>query len=355
MASIKQLSSPKYTAEDQKALIDFVLALRKSRVQDFLKDADLSGYSGTKEDLRARIQEALDQDEITCAQLIDFLDSLAPWGKQHVFLYSGPQHDIQSWKDPDHVHGLLKRYKTAKLFNARLPLILPDKLTLSSVTHGDGKLRITAIQKREYRERVPEHDEQKEINGERIFLDAYTAHVTRTLAAFEWDLNANVAMLQITQLQRDGDYENLAEDFSQLVRSWLDLKQFGAVNLRPVIAKLHAMAQDGSAEIRPSGVDYRTLQGRSVAARSPSPKTSVFGEQVVDNALDALRKNGVAHLGNFYWLPAINQGLVSNPLTDEVHVIMVGARSRINFPTPNTEDVVRYVLQRVRALGPAAS
>jgi hypothetical protein len=115
-----------------------------------------------------------------------------------------------------------------KLFNARFPLILPEKLTLSSVTHADGRLRVTAVEKREYTERTPEHDEERQKGGERITLKAYVHHLTRTLAAFEWDLNTNFAMLQITQLQEDGDYEKLADKFSQLVKPWLDIKQFGA-------------------------------------------------------------------------------------------------------------------------------
>jgi hypothetical protein len=88
-------------AEEQQALIDFVLALRKSHIQDFLKQVELP-KSGTKEDLRERLQEALDEGELTYEQLVDFLDSVAPWGKQHVFLYHGPQHDIQAWKDAEH-------------------------------------------------------------------------------------------------------------------------------------------------------------------------------------------------------------------------------------------------------------
>lgn len=270
MASIKLLGPPDYSADEQAALIDFVLALRKSHVQDFLRDAELSGYSGTKENLRARIQEALDDGEISYSQLVDFLDSVVPWGKQHVFLYRGPQIDIQAWKDPDHVYELLKRHRAGKLFNAKLPLILPEKLALSSVTHTDGRLRITAVQMREYRERVPQHDEEKEIDGESIFLKAYKDHRTRTLAGFEWDLNANVAMLQITQLQEDGDYEDLAEEFYRLVKAWLDIKQFGAVDLRPVIPKLHELEKDGQAEARSHGIDYRTLLGGGFRRAAPT-------------------------------------------------------------------------------------
>ena len=337
-------------AEERQALIEFVLALRKSHIQDFLKQVELP-KSGTKEDLRERLQEALDGGDLTYERLVDFLDFVAPWGKQHVFLYHGPRSDQQAWKDPDHVQRLLKQHRLGMLFNARLPLGLPAKLTLSSVTHMDGKLRVTAVEKREYTERTPEHDEEKETeSGEKISLRAYMHHVTRTLAAFEWDLNANVAMLQITQLQMDGDYENLAGQFSQLVSPWLDMKQFGPVDLRHVIHGLHEIEGKGHAEARSHGVHYRSPRGRRVSAHSPSPRDSVVGEKFLDDAMDSVRKNGVGHLGNFYWLAGTKLGLVTNTLKDDVHVIIVGAKSRVNFPTPNSEEVVRYVLHRVRAL-----
>ena len=349
MASIKLLGPPDYSAEEQQALIDFVLALRKSHVQDFLTQVELP-KSGTKEDLRERLQEALDGGDLTYARLVDFLDSVAPWGKQHVFLFRGPQTDVQAWKDLDHVHELLKRHRVGRVFNARLPLILPDKLTLSSVTHVDGTLRVTAVQKREYRERVPDLDEEKVKDGEKIFLKAYKAHVTRTIAAFEWDLNANVAMLQITQLQEDGDYEKLAEQLSGLLRPWLDVKQFGLVNLQPAIRTLHEREATGQSEVRSHGVDYLSLQNKRVSVRSASARHSAVGERHIDDAMDLVRKGAVGSLGNFYWLPGKKPGPATNPLKSEVHAIMVGAKSRINFPTPNTEDVVRYVLHRVRAI-----
>ena len=55
MTSIKLLGPPEYDPEEQQALIEFVLALRKSQIQDFLRDHNIVGYSGTKEELRARI------------------------------------------------------------------------------------------------------------------------------------------------------------------------------------------------------------------------------------------------------------------------------------------------------------
>ena len=110
MASIKPPGPPDYSAEEQQALIDFLLALRKSHIQDFLKQVERPS-SGTKQDLRERLQEALDGGTLTYEQLVDSLDSVAPWGKQHVFLYHGPRGDMQAWKDPDHTQGLLKQHR----------------------------------------------------------------------------------------------------------------------------------------------------------------------------------------------------------------------------------------------------
>jgi len=175
-------------------------------------------------------------------------------------------------------------------------------------------------------------------------------YLSRTLVAFEWDLDANTAMFQITQLHRDALYEEVAAEFFGLVGNWLDIKLFGAVDVRRAIRRLHELEGNGRAEARSHGIHYRTLQGRRLSAHSPSPRDSVLGETVIDQAMDNVGRTGVGHLGNFYWLGRITPGPVPNPLNGDVHVIIVGDKSRINFPTPNTEDVVRYVLHRVRAL-----
>lgn len=351
MTEITLLEPPAYTEDEQRALIDFVLGLKKTYIQDFLRQAELP-RSGTKPDLRERLQEALDEGRLTYEQVVDFLDTVAPWGKQHVFLYTGPRGDVRAWRDPNHVLQHLQRHRVGKFFNARLPLILPEKLTLSSIVQWDGRVRVTAVQKRDYTERAPEHDGEKETeDGATVILKAYMPHLSRTLVAFEWDLNANTAMLQITQLHKDTLYEEVAREFFGLVRNWLDIeKSFGVVDVRRAIRKLHELEGNRKAEARSHGIHYRTLQGRRLSAHSPSPRDSVLGEAVIDQAMDNVGKTGVGHLGNFYWLAGTKPGPVFNPLKGDVHVIIVGDKSRINFPTPKTEDVVRYVLHRVRAL-----
>jgi len=171
---------------------------------------------------------------------------------------------------------------------------------------------------------------------------------------FEWDLNANLAMLQITQLQEDEEYEAVAGEFFEIVEPWLSNKLFCPVDLRPAIQSLHEAEKNGQGEVRSHGVHYLTPRGRRISAHSPSFRDSVVGEPFLDEAMDRIRRNGAGHLGNFYFLPEVEPGPVANPLTSEVHVIIVGSKSRTNFPTPNTEEVIRYVLHRLRSLSAKA-
>ncbi|MGB8330488.1 MAG: hypothetical protein WCE62_10205 [Polyangiales bacterium] len=303
MTAIKSLPPPEYAEEEKEALIDFVLALKKTHIQEFFRRVKLQ-RSGTKTDLRERLQEAFDAGDVSYERAVDFLDSIAPWGKQHVFLYSGPRGDLRPWKDPDLLLQHLKQHRVGKYFNTPLPLILPEVLTLSSIAHFDDKLRVTAVQKRAYTERAPQHDDVKVAeDGTQIVLRAYANHVTRTLVTFEWDLISNTAMLQITQLHGDRLYEQVAEEFSDLVSAWLDIeKLFDIVEIREVIKRLHDGERNGNAEARSHGYQYRTPHGRRLAAHSPSPRDSVLGEAVIDDAMEGIRRNGVGHLGNFYWL-----------------------------------------------------
>ncbi len=351
MTSIRTLPPPEYTNDEKLMLIDFLLAMKKTHLRDFFQKLDLP-RSGTKAEMRGRLQDALAEGRISYQQIVEFLDSVAPWGKQHVFLYDGPRRDLESWKDPDLLSQHLKQHRVGKYLNARLPLILPNALTLSSITHQDGKLRITAVQMREYTERAPEHDGEKETSdGTQIVLRAYAHHVARTLVTFEWDLVANTAMLQITQLRGDKFYEEVAKEFFKLVCNWLDIENmFTLVDIRGAIRSLHELEESGRAEARSHGIQYRSLQGRRLSAHSPSPRDSVLGEDYIDNAMVGVRENGVGHLGNFYWLSDGNGGIGQSPLNGDVHVILVADKDRVNFPTPNSEDVVRYVLRRVRAL-----
>ena len=232
---------------------------------------------------------------------MQFLDQVISWGKQHVFLYRGPRSSIANWKKADWLAKLLKKHRFGKCLNANLSLALPTAMAISSIFHDGRRLRITAIKKREWWERDPDYDEAKVTeDGEDLALRAYVHRVTRGLVALEWDLIANTAVLQVSQLPNGFRYEEVAKEFFGLVAKWLDDKLFSIIDLRPAIKKLHELEENGAGETRSHGITYRTLEGRRFEGRSASPTDPLLGEVEIDTAMGAVRSSGVGHLGNFY-------------------------------------------------------
>lgn len=345
--NIENLVPPTFTEDEQALIITDLLALKKGQIGVFLASVGLA-KSGTKEVLRARIDDALEDGALSLSRIVQFLDSVIPWGKQHVYLYKGPQSSIANWRKEDWVAKLLKKHRLGKYLNASLPLVLPDKMKVSSILHDPKRLRITAVKRRDWWERNSDYDDTAMTDeGDDVELRAFVHRVTRSLVAFEWDLVTNTAFLQISQLPTGVDYSDVADEFFELLETWLDRSMFSVVDLRRPITKLHALEEAGAGETRSHGINYRTMQGRRFEGKSASPADPLLGEASIDAALRAVRKSGIGHLGNFYWT-ATNNGHV-HILTSDVHVIVVGFKNRVNFPTPNNEQTVRYVLSRIRS------
>ena len=84
--SIELLTPSKHTVEEQKALIDFILALRKSHIKKFLEQHELQ-KSGTKPDLRERIQDAIKEGQLTLEKIVEFLSQpidIGATGLEHI-------------------------------------------------------------------------------------------------------------------------------------------------------------------------------------------------------------------------------------------------------------------------------
>jgi len=348
-AEIKTLRSRGFSDDEQSQIVTDLLALKKSQIGDFLVQVKL-GKSGTKEEIRERIENALTDKSLALGRIVQFLDEVIPWGKQHVYMYRGPKTPIADWRKLDWLAKLIEKNGVAKFLNARLSLVLPESMSIVSILHDERRLRITAIKKREWWERDEDYDDTGVTEeGNDVELRAFVHRVTRSLVAFEWDLVSNTAFLQISQLPTGSEYDDVANEFFDLVSGWLARAFFSTVDLRPAIKKLHELEEAKKAETRSHGINYRTLAGRRFEGRSASPSDSLFGEAAIDSAMSVIRKAGVGHLGNFYWLPGTNGAATKNKLDCEVHVIVVGAEHRVNFPTPNTEESVRYVLSRIRS------
>ncbi len=369
--ALRLLKAPKFSDEERRYVVDFLMALKKPLVVDFFKQEEITPAYGNKKDMRERLVQALDDGETNYPTIVDYIDRLLPWGKQHIYLYNSPGLRGK-WGDEQWLVSRLAKCGAKKYYNARRRLILPDELTLSSVEHSSKRLTITAVQRQDYTERDKDRDyteaddpddaDDQEVTApgpgseagglETVEYRAYVRHLNRGWVRFEWNLVSDLAVLQIGQLGRDWDYEEVKQSFFDLVEEWIDLSRFPVVDLRRAIARLHRRIDKGDREVQFVMADYKSVGGRRLAGHRPTGKNTdeLFGsEAVIDGALSEIRRKGVGNKANVYWLPSDdypNGG--KNELEEPVHVHIIGGDCRMSLPIPQPEKAIRYVLHRVR-------
>lgn len=346
-ASIATSQLISYSPEEKSKIFDYFKELKLDYIKLFLTEKGLR-KTGNKEQLIEELKEHVENKHVSLSELVNFLDNLTPYGKQHVFLYNGPEQEVVSWRQADYVRNVLKKHDRLEFMSQKLHLILPTDLTLSSIEyHPTRDLKVLAVQRRDYIERREDLDPPNTDSD--IELHAYQHQVLRGVIIFYWDLISNQARLQITQLPSRGNYEDVESAFGHLIHPWLPFNLFTKVNLRPSITYLRNLERSNP-ETRSQDVSVVSYGGRKISFKSPTSQDSTSGEEVIDEAFEHVRDVAIGHLGNFYWLPKSVNTRPENILEEEVHTIIVGNRGRINFMTPNTKEDFEYVLSRVRSM-----
>ena len=193
-----QLKPLDYTKEECDRIIEYVGALRLDHIRNFLGKRNLPKWD-SKAELLENIKKWVNDKTLHYIDLIELLDSVSPWGKQHVILYYGPTSDISNWRNINWVTSHLTKHNMGKYLNTRLPLILPEKLTLSSIEHTDSSLHVLAVMRRDYAERDQRYDgkDRKTEDGKTIKLRAYIIHVIRGLVVFAFVFFGQLSQLII--------------------------------------------------------------------------------------------------------------------------------------------------------------
>lgn len=343
---------------EQLQLLSELKALRADRIKLLLGAHNLK-RGGSKDDLVQRVSDGLENGEVRLSALLDFLDAEATWGKQHVLLFGAPKKtndtDRKQWIEKEWVDAHFAEHRLAGLVKARRQLVLPAKMSLASIDWTTERLRVSAVRRRVGTERVEDYDsESTDSEGEPIELRAYRTVVTRGLVVFEWDFHDNVAMLHITQLPAHTKYEHAVEEFATLLRNWLSLAQFPHLKLSSAVAALRVKAMNPASRVRAHVVELEAADGKRMAARTKSAAQRLEGNRHIDGAFAGLSADhGEGHMGNFFFTITENSNATApsgvDPDLSEAHVLIhAGSKNRINFPTPQSEQVIRNVLQRIR-------
>jgi hypothetical protein len=330
---------------DADVLIDHLLALSNTELRGLRRRSQLAS-SKTKAELRDILASAIANGTLTTKAIVDFLDEVTPWGKQHVLLYKGKAGTQKEWTTRKQVEATLGKHGLTDLMDKQVPLVLPKTLTLGSIHSTSAVLRVTAIRRREGW--VRDHNLLKHgttADGREVEYRGFVRQVLRGLVAFEWNLVANEAMLQISQLPTGGSYEGVAAEFAAIVEPWLPFADFSVVDIRRANPKLHKLEREGKGKTTSQHAGFDRVGSRSVSVRSTSSKVSLFGDKELDDLISTLEPGSVPRIGGYLW-KADGKGKDGK----STHFVIVGKKKRVNFMTPSSEKRLRNVVAELRRL-----
>lgn len=344
-------STREITNDETDALLSHVLSLRRDFINHLLRGK--VPFSGRrKAELRGQLKQALEEGLLTVEDVLRFLAENEPAGKQHVFLYRVGRQINEAWLDSDSVRQAIEGTEHGELLDAELPVAMPEALTLSSIRLAGQEVEITAVEARRYTEHLEDLDRPEELDdGTEVEWRAYAQRVGRSTARLRWHLGTRTAELHITQATERGAvrnyYDEVAERFAQQVSPFLDFSGFQPINMHKVLHELGRLEQSGNPITRSRESSFESPGGSHVRARSSSRSTSVYGEQVVRQALGPVDTPTSGQGGNLYWL---KDAAGDGSLQEDLHTVVVASDSRIHFMRPSSIEAIAYVLGQVRSL-----
>ncbi|MCD0460694.1 hypothetical protein [Roseiconus lacunae] len=344
---IQATPSTKLKKREKELLVLELVALTTAQRVDFMAAQGLPISLSNKGEVRDRIETSLDDGDFDYTDLIGYLDEVVPSGKQHVYLFNGPSGSTKNtWQKQPWVKRHLKKHApdVFALLSGGKHVGLPEELTPTSIEWTADRITLQLVRRREWFERDKQYDDQKETPaGEPVELRAFVHRVIRNLIVFEWDLKTNTAALRISQLAGGVRYENVKQEVAALLAPWLNLGTFALLDLHPAILNLMKLERSGKGITRSHDFEVLTSTGRAVSVRSNANDAPAVGDKATKAVFDSIPGTVTGNTGNFYWLP--ERG---NPLSEELRVVLVGDKDRINFTAPSNEKIIQRVLSDIR-------
>jgi hypothetical protein len=312
-------------------LLDLLFKHRMCLIQDLLKDKG-KAYSGTRPKLRKRVEGYLGDGAVQAVELVDLLDRITGWGNQHVYLYKGPTSQIERWNTEAKARAALKAHGKEHLFNRRLPLVLPANPVLSSVAWSSGAVRFVWVERRDWREHLPDEDY---VDGD-IEYTAHRVHRARGLITFDWDLVSGHAALLVQRLPSGENYRDTKTRFEAHLEPFVKISKFTPLYINAAILSL-----EKSGEVRHRQLEHVTERGGKINFLSRNRISGAFEDPALKKARDALGDKLDGCHGNFFLR-------MPHQSEREVHIKLYAKDQRLGIFGECSEQEVRHVLCRVR-------
>lgn len=271
----------------QRLLLDLILENKKETIQILLKDHGIP-ISGTKDQIRDRLDSALNGGSLAVPHVVSWLNRVQGWGNQHLYFFQVPENLMKILSDKALFLEDLRGTGLESLLAAEDLLLVPEDLKFVSIAHGGGRLRCVLVSRRVWYEAS-----EYEFNE-----DGRTRHEKRrTGRAVYWvgvNLLTGIAVFSVPQLERGDRHDKELTALKTTLKAAFDVDQFTPIDPAPSIPKLRELK-----EVRGRRYAIESEEGVIFEAATRSRTENLFSYRKMDSAFSRVGRN-IQHHGDFY-------------------------------------------------------
>lgn len=231
--------------EQLKTLVEgVVLAQGNEYIKDLLRRKHLP-IGTTKADFVDHLRAAIDADQLTAADIEQWLHEVEGWGNnQHVYLYRLPRELAASplWADATAIQELVTEAGYGDVWDAETSHAFPEALTLTGIHYlqspEERRLRFEWHQGVETLVRVPQKDFDEVEEDEQYHYKAYAKRRQRIVVRFEVrpQLRLAAAFVQVPTTSKEHD--STVVEMWKVVSAVAAQSKFTEFNLAKAIRKI---------------------------------------------------------------------------------------------------------------------
>lgn len=268
------------SSNDQKLIIGFIVNHPTELVIKALRrHGQTVAANSTKHDIRTKLEQWLEFNELDINELNDIQTELEGWGNQQIYLFkclTSKRILKSSWYLRAWVEKHLQDVDPALVLDKRNPLALPESAQLIAVYYSvncDGpRIRFVWAQKQIRTQRDPSLDSESdtfafnEVNIlERVIMQGYRETVNRGIISFDWDIVSGKAMLLIDK-RSEREYRPLRKKIMTDLNDFFENVDFEYLEIRPAIVNRNELANfDNDIEVIMPRHDVSTTDGNRIA------------------------------------------------------------------------------------------
>jgi hypothetical protein len=312
-------------------------------VQDFLKSRHLSHSAASWVELRTkRILPAIDEGQLTLADLHALLRRTEGFGRQHIFIFKCAAGRAAPMIAEERVRDLLLERGVVEAADDPLVVDLPTEPTFVDVRFGKSEgvkfMALKEIEKRTSKKLTSETTDDEAMTFTKVYK---VEHQRAINVARLWDNG----LLEVRIASRDnatGYRDDLAHFFNRL-KPIIARSEFAEISLMQLKKNLWAKRDKLQHLVKFSTYTLQDDEGMSLRANAVLSTDDLAGSERVAKSLAAFNAETVQCSDSNIYFKIVEQG----ETVKEIHVLLNGEDNEFAVTAAITEEEYEYVLHQV--------